>query len=120
VLSPVLLLGLCAFDRAYFASNYRQRAILRDYYPEVDCSDADFDLVEREDTLLDWRYVVRISGSQTCLQSLRRALLRRGFVNRHDIEPMGLQPQRQSSQKEVVGFDFDREPGAVYWTRDKT
>ena len=117
---PVLLVASCVADRASFASDRRQREILNDYYPDVDCRDAKFELKERSETLQDWYYVVRISGSERCVTSLRRSLARRGFVYRRDLEPFALAIPGRSTEDELVSFDFDREPGAVYWARDKT
>lgn len=106
-----------------FDTDKQQRKLLRTYYGEVDCGDAHFKVIEREDAIQDWRYVVRIYGSEKRLKSLRLALIRRGYVEEPKTEIAlvhGLQPPKQDTEHEAVAFDFNREPGAIYWTRDKT
>ena len=115
-----LSLSAC-MDR--FDTDKQQREILRSHYAEVDCGDAHLKVIEREDAIQDWRYVVRIYGSEKCLKSLRLALIRRGYVEEPKTEIAsvhGLQPPKQDTEHEAVAFDFNREPGAIYWTRDKT
>ena len=112
-----LIVTACGDD---FATEKRQREILNKYYPEVDCSDAHFTLVEQDDAFQDYRYVTRIWGSPKCLKSLQASLHRRGFIYAPRRYLGGWQPPSQSSETEAVAFDFKQEPGAVYWTRDKT
>ena len=117
---PVLLIAACVADRAYFASEHRQREILEADYTDVDCRDAEFELKERDESLQDWYYVVRISRSEKCLSTLRRSLARRGFIYRRDLDPPAFAIPGRTREDELVSFDFNRERGAVYWTRDKT
>lgn len=91
------------------------------YVPEARCADAKFDMIERSDSIQDWRYVVRISGSPDCVTSLRQSLDAKG-ATASDIPLITglLLPGHTNSEQEAVAFDFEEEPGAVIWTRDKT
>ncbi len=121
VAAPILLIASCVADRAYFASNARQRQILKNYFPEVQCDTADFELLEREDGWTDYLYQVRISKSEICLKSLRSALAKRGYVQGTAAEGVsGLQPPGRAISDEQITFDFDRQPGSVIWTRGRT
>ncbi len=116
-----LLLGISACDLVDdFATEKGQRKILHSYYPEVDCNDAHFKLVEQQDAFQDYRYVVRIWGSRKCLNSLRMSLRHRNFIYAPKRYLGGWQPPSQDSETEAVAFDFVDETDVVYWTRDKT
>ena len=115
-------LGLWVFDRLQFSSESTQRAFLTHYLPEARCQTAHFDLLEREDSIQDWRYVVRVDGSKDCVESIRSALAARGAAKQppENAEQGLVLPGFSDHEKELVIFNFDAEPSAVIWTRDKT
>lgn len=94
---------------------------LKDYLPEARCATAKFEMIEQEESIQDWRYVARISGSPDCVASLRVALkAKRARPSEIPLITGLLLPGHTDTEHEAVAFDFDAEPGAVIWTRDKT
>jgi len=118
-ISVIGFCGLLAYD--HFDFRAKQGKWLSTYLPEARCDGARFTVVEREDNIQDWRYVTRISDSASCITSLRTALKARGATPSSIPGVAGLLlPGHTNSENEAVGFDFDGEPSAVIWTRDKT
>ncbi len=123
----VALAGLIGFvvlliiaDYIWFASDRRQHEILASYIPEADCTSASFELLERETAPQDWLYVVRISGSDSCISSVARALNdRRAEKSTIPLVNGLLLPGHENPENEAVAFDFDDEDGSIIWTRDK-
>jgi hypothetical protein len=121
----VLTLGFYAYSEFDFRSAKTQRAQLAEYVPEAKCQKADFHLMERAETLRDYRYVFLISGSAECARSLRSALVARGATRGGVLAAdsdgtLSLPGHDEPGKNVVVSFDFDSEPGKVIWTRDKT
>ncbi|MFM5893167.1 MAG: hypothetical protein ACKOQM_01880 [Novosphingobium sp.] len=108
--------------REDFASANRQREILATYIPGAKCDAAQFDLLEQEEALQDWRYVFRIHGSPACIASIRSTLTSQGAkpLPPENAEQGIALPGHTDHETELVTFNFTAEPGAVIWTRDKT
>jgi hypothetical protein len=120
LIAPAAGLPLISCGRDDFADVSTQREILDSYVSEANCDNAQFDLLEREDAVQDWRYVVRISGSSECLTSLREALVSRDARPSDMARVTGvLLPGYDDPKGEVVGFHFARDAESVVWTRDK-
>ena len=119
VASPFVVGGI---DGLYFGSNFRQREILISYLPDANCSDADFEVLERDEGIQGWGSVVRISDSKTCLESIRQSLARSGaqLLARASMTQGLALPGHLDTEKELVAFDFESQPGAIIWTRSKT
>jgi hypothetical protein len=117
-----LVAGFFVFDRIEFASDYRQRTILSSYLPLARCENANFDVEEREDQVQDWRYVVRISGSIECSDSIKAELVRLSAEQASDtsVDRGLVLPGHESHDNEFVSFDFGVIPGSIIWIRDKT
>lgn len=107
--------GLFVADGIWFASDHRQREILADYVPGARCDKADFEVIERQDLLSDWLYVVRIGGSVECIASIKNELTSMGAISRSDGVFL---PGHIDPDKEAVSFKFESGT-TVIWTRDK-
>ncbi|NQZ46999.1 MAG: hypothetical protein HRT63_05675 [Erythrobacter sp.] len=94
--------------------------VLANYVPEAECDDAEFELIEREDSPQDWFYVVTIKGSSQCSASLQRALASWGAKESTIPLVNGLLlPGHTDPEQEAVAFDFIDDSHTVVWTRDK-
>lgn len=114
------IFGAWAFSEAYFRLNSTQRRELSRFVPSAQCEEANFNVFENENVRNDFRYVVEITGSDACLNSLRNGLLAVGakvgdFQDNHGYYV----PGHEDQASEAVLFDFDAKPGSVIWIRDK-
>ena len=95
-------------------------AWLAGYFPAATCDEARFSLIESDDGISDYLYVVRIDGGE-CVRSLERSLTEAGAQESTIPLVHGLLlPGHDDRNYELNAFDFRSEPGSAIWTIDKT
>jgi hypothetical protein len=94
----------------------RQKAILNGSYPEITCDNAEFKVVVWGDA----GTVIDIRADKACIDSIRRAVVHRGFKKGSpQLERVlkdGYWWRGQSNS--TVMFDFRSDGRAVKWIRD--
>lgn len=121
VLCGVLLL-LVVGGGVYSQSSWRLGAILSSYLPGVTCDDAVFRQIAAEEALYDYRYEYSISASSSCIASIRRIALARGYRagDPNSALTAGGLWHEDHPGAEVVVFRFGADGRSAVWVRDKT
>jgi hypothetical protein len=108
----------------YFARSANQIAILHQYFPHAPCGEAKFDAVEIEDSVFDYRYQFRISGSDVCYQGLKQATEKFGYhpgdANSALADDSWLVAPKKNIGVETVALKFLSDKKTILWLRDKT
>ena len=121
---PISSVIFSVISNWHFARSANQIAILSDYFPQTPCGKATFDALEIEDSLFDYRYQFRISGSAACYQALKQAAETQrylpGEANSALADDSWLVGPKKNMGAETVALKFLSDGKTILWLRDKT
>jgi hypothetical protein len=108
----------------HFSRSANQIAILSDYFPDAPCGLATFDALEIEDSVFDYRYHFKISGSAACYQGLKQAAEMQGYLPGEAKSALAddswLVGPKKNIGAETVALKFLPDEKTILWLRDKT